>query len=154
MSFYQASHPGDLASAHPLFKSDRDELIRRLGRSRELIMSCYDESLDLDRIAAESHFSSFHFHKLFLSNYGKTPHQMLSERRMGRAAHLLEHSSMSVTEVCFEVGFSSLGSFSSLFRRHFGMSPRAYRRRIFQPGWDPRSQFPSCLFAFWCGGRL
>ena len=149
MSFWSPlSLRNDLPSQRQL-KPNRDDLTQRLARSRELIMSCYDEPLDLETLAAQSCYSPYHFHRVFLERYGVTPHQMLHARRMQRAAHLLQHSSLSITEICLEVGFSSLGSFSSAFRRHFGQSPRAFQRRIYQPGWDPRSQFPSCLYAFW-----
>ncbi|HEY6332118.1 MAG TPA: AraC family transcriptional regulator, partial [Blastocatellia bacterium] len=91
------------------------DIYRRLCRARAFIDAHYDEPLDLDLIAREACLSRFHFLRLFRTVFKQTPHQYLTERRIRRAKELLAASNMSVTEVCFEVGFESLGSFSTLF---------------------------------------
>ena len=89
------------------------------------------EPLDLDVLARAAHFSRHHFLREFRREFGLTPHQYLTQRRLEIAKHLLASTDLSVTEVCLEVGFSSLGSFSTLFRRHVGRSPADYRARLF-----------------------
>ena len=67
--------------------------------------------------------------RLFKQAFGRTPHQFLTHRRIERAKHLLARTERPVTEICLDVGFESLGSFSHLFRRETGASPTAYRRQ-------------------------
>jgi AraC-like DNA-binding protein len=88
----------------------------------------FAEPLDLDRLAAESGFSKFHFARSFKDAYGETPAQYLTRRRVERAKDLLRHANLTVTEICMLVGFSSLGSFSSRFTELVGMPPSIYRR--------------------------
>ena len=102
----------------------------RIGRARQLIDRAYSEPLDLDRLASEACLSPFHFHRLFRREYGETAHQYLTRRRVERARDLLITTELSVTDICLEVGFTSLGSFSSKFRRHAGHPPSHYRRRV------------------------
>jgi AraC-like DNA-binding protein len=83
----------------------------------------FAEPLDLDRLAAESGFSKFHFARSFKDAYGETPAQYLTRRRVERAKDLLRRANLTVTEVCMLVGFSSLGSFSTRFSELVGMSP-------------------------------
>jgi AraC-like DNA-binding protein len=116
----------------------------RLRLARAFIDEHYDLPLDLEQIAGHASFSRYHFLRLFRAAFDQTPHQYLTERRISRAKELLEHGDMSVTEVCLAVGFDSLGSFSTLFRRHVGYAPRVYRARIFA-GWRPSSaRIPAC----------
>ena len=77
----------------------------------------------------EACLSEFHFHRLFRATFGETPHDFLTHLRMDRARQMLA-SERSVTEVCFEVGYGSLGSFSSKFRAQFGRSPAAFQREV------------------------
>jgi AraC family transcriptional regulator len=107
--------------------STREELYRRLLRGRDLLLSSLHEPLRLREIAREACLSPFHFHRAFVRAFGVTPHQYFTRYRLERAAHLLAFSERSVTEICFDAGFESLGSFSSLFHRRFGVSPNAYR---------------------------
>lgn len=100
-------------------------LYRRVVQAKLFIDSNYMEQIDLDNIAEEASFSKFHFIRLFKSIYGKTPHQYLTHRRIEKAKDLLKEG-LPVTDVCFSVGFESIGSFSSLFRKQVGMSPSAY----------------------------
>jgi AraC-like DNA-binding protein len=106
----------------------------RLERARGLIDRQYSSELDLDRMAREACLSRYHFLRSFKRQFGDTPHRYLTRRRMERARELLRAGELSVTEVCFEVGFESLGSFSSLFSRVTGESPDTYRRRLWQLG--------------------
>lgn len=91
------------------------ETLQRLGRAREFIDHCYDHPLSLDQISEKACFSRYHFLRLFRQAFNKTPHQYLIERRIEKAKELLSADDLRVTDVCFEVGFQSLGSFSSLF---------------------------------------
>ncbi|MBI1761799.1 MAG: helix-turn-helix transcriptional regulator [Acidobacteria bacterium] len=106
---------------------------QRLCRARRLMDQHYQQPLNLDRLAHQACFSRFHFLRLFQQYFGKTPHQYLTEKRIQRAKELLDASRLPVTEVCFEVGFASLGSFSTLFRKVAGVSPAHYRARFDQP---------------------
>jgi AraC-like DNA-binding protein len=84
----------------------------------------------LDAAAREACLSPFHFHRLFRSTFGETPHNFLTRRRMDRARHLLASGEMSVTEVCFDIGYSSLGSFSTKFQSLVGVPPTQYQREV------------------------
>lgn len=122
-----------------------DEL--RLLRARDFIDRCYDRPLDLEVIARQAHFSRYHFLRAFRRAYAITPHQYLTQRRLDRARDLLEEGELSVTDVCLAVGFQSLGSFSTLFRRHVGRSPADYRRALIQSAGIPRvrAAIPTCF---------
>ena len=102
---------------------------RRVLRARDVIEAAYAEPLELDDLAEVSGFSRFHFLRTFRRAFGATPHAYLTEVRIRRAKRLLA-ASEPVTEVCFAVGYESLGSFSSLFRRAVGRSPQAYQREV------------------------
>ena len=87
-------------------------LERHLLRARDLADSRYDEPLDLRRLAREAHVSPRHFSRSFRRVFGETPYQYLLTRRLERARHLLRTTEMPVAEICLEVGFTSVGSFS------------------------------------------
>ncbi len=106
----------------------REELWRRLNRGRDFIHARFDAALTLSEIASAACLSPFHFLRGFKAAFGMTPHEYLSACRVARAKFLLERTGLPVTEICFEVGFESLGSFSSWFTRLTGASPRAWRR--------------------------
>jgi AraC-like DNA-binding protein len=93
--------------------------------------------------------SPFHFIRQFEALFGVTPRQFRIGARIDRAKLLLAQGEFSVTEVCLEVGFSSLGSFSDLFARRVGAPPSDYRRRarvmVRVPGFAPPELFPGCL---------
>jgi len=105
------------------------ETLERLGRARAFIDHCYDHPLNLDQISEKACFSRYHFLRLFRQAFKKTPHQYLIERRIEKAKELLTADDLRVTDVCFEVGFQSLGSFSSLFHKWVGHAPITYRER-------------------------
>ena len=117
-------------------------LLPALRRARDLIDRDYAEPLDLDAMAREAGYSRFHFARAFAAAYGETPRTYLTRRRIERAKTLLRTANLSVTEICFLVGFSSLGSFSSRFRELVGESPTQYRDRWAGVG-GPR--IPGCF---------
>jgi len=116
-----------IARLPALRASTREELYRRLLRGRDLLLASPDEDISLSDVARAACLSPYHFHRSFTVAFGKTPHQYLTAHRLERAAQLLRRTPMSVTQICFDSGFESLGSFSSLFRRNFGTSPREFR---------------------------
>jgi AraC-like DNA-binding protein len=136
---------------HPPSKLVNDETFRRLCRARDLLAEGFQSQIFLDTAAREACLPPFHFHRLFHSTFGETPHDFLTRRRMERARHLLASGEMTVTEVCLEVGYSSLGSFSSKFQSMVGVPPTQYQRRIrrvfgFQKPWKI-ILVPACYFS-------
>ena len=109
--------------------SSNEDLRERLWRARRLIDECYDQRLDLNEISREACLSRYHFLRSFREAFDTTPRQYLIQRRIEKAKELLRVRSISVTDVCFEVGFQSLGSFSALFHKCVGDAPINYRRR-------------------------
>lgn len=99
-------------------------LYQRIVQAKLFIDSNYAGDIDLDNIADEAYFSKFHFIRLFKNVYGKTPHQYLTSVRIEKATQLLRIDK-SVSEVCYAVGFESLSSFGSLFKRIIGVAPSA-----------------------------
>ena len=118
-----------------------------LRRAHDLIDRDYAEALDLDAMAREAGYSKYHFARTFALAYGETPRAYLTRRRVERAKNLLRTANLSVTEVCFLVGFESLGSFSSLFRRLVGQSPSGYRASSLATGAIP--PIPGCVVLMW-----
>ena len=102
----------------------------------------YREPLDVPTLARAAKLSPAHFSREFARAFGQTPHQYLLSRRMERAKALLRDGDRSVTDVCLAVGFTSLGSFSTQFRRFVGVSPTVYRDRE-QPA--ALARVPACL---------
>ena len=100
-------------------------LYQRIVQAKLFIDSKYADKIDLDNISDEAYFSKFHFIRLFKKIYGKTPHQYLTFVRIEKATQLLR-TDKPVTEVCYAVGFDSLSSFGSLFKRIVGVSPSAF----------------------------
>ena len=100
---------------------------RHLLRARDLADRGYAEPLRVADLAREAGLSPAQFSRAFRRAFGETPHQYLVTRRMERAARLLTTTDRSVTEICMEVGWSSVGSFTTTFRRIHGVTPRAYR---------------------------
>jgi len=122
-------------------------LLPALRRARDLIDRDFAEPRDLDAMALEAGYSRFHFARAFAAAYGETPRAYLTRRRIERAKTLLRTANLSVTEICFLVGFASLGSFSSRFRQLIGMSPSQYRNdAVAQTGVPP---IPGCVVLMW-----
>ena len=107
----------------------RHELLRRLYRAREFMAASLAEPLSLSELASVACLSPSHFLRTFRELFGSTPHAYLTALRVGKAKGLLEGPD-SVTEICSQVGFESLGSFSLLFKREVGCSPAAFRKLI------------------------
>src|SRR5271156_4941870 len=99
-----------------------------LRRVRDRIDREYAQPLDVEALARDAHMSAGHFSRQFRLAYGESPYGYLMTRRIERAMALLRRGELSVTEVCFEVGCSSLGTFSTRFTELVGMPPGAYRR--------------------------
>jgi len=123
-------HPLIYTAPHRLGPVLDDELFRRLCRSRDWMAARIDEPLRMAAAAREACLSPFHYHRLFAHTFGETPHEFLTKLRIDRAKRLLARDQLPVTEVCFAVGYESLGSFSTLFRTMVGYSPAAYQRAI------------------------
>ena len=105
----------------------REELYRRLYRAREYASAFYDTPVTINELAQIAALSPNHFLRTFKQLFRQTPHQYLIQKRLERAAELLVSTDRSVTEICFALGFESLGSFSWLFHQRTGCSPTAYR---------------------------
>jgi AraC-like DNA-binding protein len=109
-------------------ESTRAEAFRRLCRGREFLHANLDQPLTLDRIARAACLSAYHFHRLFTKTFGESPHAYLTRIRLDRARSLILRHDRPLIEICGEVGFQSLGSFTTLFRRKFGAPPGAFRK--------------------------
>jgi len=105
----------------------RPEVLIALRRARDLTDRDFARPLTLDSMAKAAHLSKFHFARAFTKAYGETPRTYLTRRRIERAKDLLRAANLTITEICFLVGFESVGSFSSRFRDLVGMSPTEYR---------------------------
>ncbi len=125
------------------------DVFRRLCRARDTLAGVTEPAPSVGDVAREAGISPCHFIRRFETVFGRTPHQYRIEARLDRARRLLAKGELSVTEVCMEVGFSSLGSFSELFTRRVGETPSGFRRRarsmVCVPGRLPRELFPGCL---------
>src|SRR6476659_11180329 len=87
----------------------------------------YDEPLNVPAVAAVAHISPAHFSRSFRAVFGETPHRYLQRRRVERSMFLLRETERSVTDICFDVGFTSLGTFSRTFTKIVGETPSGYR---------------------------
>lgn len=114
---------------------------RNLCRARDLLTQ--PEPVSIADAAREAAMSPYHFIRRFEALFGTTPAQYRTAARLDRAKRLLAAGDLSVTDVCLEVGFSSLGSFSDLFARRVGVPPSAFRRRAMVT--VPEILFPGCL---------
>ena len=113
---------------------------------------CLDQELTLADLSIEADLSMWHFLRAFRDTFDETPHAFRTRLRLERAKELLTISTRSVTDICFDVGFTSLGSFSTLFRRQVGISPAEFRRRVRAwvsvPGRHPWALMPCCFSQF------
>ena len=107
---------------------EAEDLNRRLLRARDAMDRAYAEPLNVRAVAAVAHVSEAHFIRTFRGVFGETPHRYLQRRRVERSMFLLRETDRSVTDVCLDVGFTSLGTFSRTFREIVGEAPSAYRR--------------------------
>lgn len=115
--------------------------LARLRRVRDRIDREYALPLDVEALARGAHMSAGHLSREFKQAYGESPYSYVMTRRIERAMALLRRGELSVTEVCFEVGCSSLGTFSTRFTELVGVPPSTYRRQMA----TPTPEMPSCV---------
>jgi transcriptional regulator GlxA family with amidase domain len=116
---------------------------RRLLRARDAMDRTYAQPLDVPALAAIAFVSEAHFIRTFRDTFGETPHRYLQRRRVERSMFLLRETTRSVTDICLDVGFGSLGTFSRTFCEIVGESPSAYRKRA-----DVKA-VPTCFSMAW-----
>jgi AraC-like DNA-binding protein len=125
----------------------------RLLRARDYLGACYRDRVPLENAAREACLSPFHFNRVFTRAFGETPHEFVTRMRIEEAKKLLLAENQSVTNICFDLGYESLGSFSTRFRSLTGLSPAAFRREArvafggFASHW-PLYYIPACYQRF------
>jgi AraC-like DNA-binding protein len=115
--------------------------LARLRRVRDRIDREYAQPLDVEALARGAHMSAGHLSREFRAAYGESPYSYLMTRRIERAMALLQRGNLSVTDVCFAVGCSSLGTFSTRFTELVGIPPSTYRREVARP----TAGLPACV---------
>ena len=120
---------------------------RRMLRARDAMDRAFAQPVDVPALARVAYVSPAHFSRQFRATFGETPHRYLQRRRVERAMELLRETDCSVTEVCFDVGFRSLGTFSRTFRAIVGEPPSTYRTRFTADGAALR--VPACWAMAW-----
>jgi AraC-like DNA-binding protein len=115
---------------------------RHLLRAKDIVDARFREPLDVPALARAAYLSPAHFSREFRRAFGETPHQYLLTRRLERAAAMLRNTDRSVADICFTVGLRSVGSFTTSFRRVYGISPTAYRAA--HPPVE-RARVPTCV---------
>src|SRR5213080_859015 len=120
-----------------------EESNRRMLRARDAMDRDYAKPLDVPSLARIAYLSEAHFIRVFRATFGETPHRYLQRRRVERAMFLLRETDRSVTEICFDVGFTSLGTFSRTFREIVGQTPSDYRRAA------EADRAPTCFGMAW-----
>ena len=118
---------------------------RRLLRARDAMDRTYAQPLDVPALAKIACVSEAHFIRTFRATFGETPHRYLQRRRVERSMFLLRETDRSVTDICLDVGFTSLGTFSRTFREIVGVAPVAYRRS----STPVRGAVPTCIAMDW-----
>lgn len=134
-----------MSSAHEL--SAQEDTNRRVLRARDEMDRRYAEPLDVPTLAAIAHLSPSQFGRVFKDVYGETPHRYLQRRRVERAMTLLRQTDRPVTDVAWDVGFASLGTFSRTFSTIVGCSPSEFRAQ------HAPVAVPSCFIAAWTRPR-
>ncbi|MCX5341949.1 helix-turn-helix transcriptional regulator [Streptomyces atratus] len=132
--------PRELCETGQVRRQNLDDLVR-LRRARDRMDRDYGEPLDVPALARDALMSPGHFSRSFRAAFGESPYSYLMTRRIERAKALLRRGDLTVTEVCFAVGCTSLGSFSSRFTQLVGESPSAYRARSHDHG----AAIPACM---------
>mgnify|MGYP001548091072 CR=1 FL=1 len=130
---------------------------KKICGGRDYIADHYPDRFDLADVARRSHMSRYHFIRVFTRTFGETPYTFLIRLRIEKAKQLLISGDASIGEVCEQVGYQSLGSFSSLFRKQVGISPLAYRRRLWNLSREsfryPSQAIPSCYAYHFLGSK-
>ena len=119
---------------------------RHLLRAKDLADARYFEPLGVDDLARAAGLSRAHFSREFRAAFGESPHSYLLTRRMERAAALLRNTDHSVAHICLSVGLQSIGSFTTSFKRTYGVTPTAYRAAY--PPAAARAMLPACVVRF------
>ena len=123
-------------------------LYQRIVAAKVYIDENFQDAIDLEDISRKACLSRFHFHRLFRQVYKRTPHQYLTKKRLDKARDLLAINK-PVTEVCNEVGFESIGSFSVLFKKEIGFAPQYYRnmacKKKMEQQAQPKKAIPHCF---------
>jgi len=124
------------------------DIYKRIVTAKVFIDNNYQDDLNLDQISKQAFLSRFHFHRLFRKVYKKTPHQYLTQKRLNKAKDLLSENKL-VNDVCFDVGFESIGSFSILFKKEIGFAPQYYRNMAYKKKMEqlaqPKKAIPHCF---------
>jgi AraC-like DNA-binding protein len=120
----------------------RNYKFKKLNAGRDYITDNYQKQLNLSDIAKQSNMSPYHFLRVFKDTYGETPNEYLIRLRVEHTKKMLITGNFSVSEICEKVGYSSLGSFSSLFLKQVGVAPTLYRRKLWALS-DEAYRFPS-----------
>ncbi|HTR30972.1 MAG TPA: AraC family transcriptional regulator [Puia sp.] len=127
------------------------DVYKKIVDAKLFIDAHFDTPIDLDAIAGEACLSRYHFHRLFRRIYRQTPHRYLTRKRIDQARQLLTAHDCTVNEVCAQVGFESLGSFSMLFKKEIGVAPGEYREalkiRRAEANAQPRRVIPFCFIS-------
>ena len=125
-----------------------NDLYQRIAAAKVYIDENYHERIDLEAISQQAFLSRFHFHRLFRKIYRRTPLQYLTQKRIDKAKDLLAENK-TITDVCNEVGFESIGSFSSLFKKEIGFAPTFYRNMAWlkkqEAAKQPKKFIPHCF---------
>ncbi|MEZ0324998.1 MAG: helix-turn-helix domain-containing protein [Fimbriimonas sp.] len=124
-----------------------------LARSRSWLAEHFDERVRLEMAAQEAYMSPFHYHRLFSRAFSETPHEFVTRLRLEHAKKLIRSSDLTISEICMEVGYGSLGTFSSMFSRHEGCSPVEFRRVYSMPQAWTLKVVPSCMLSLWAVPR-
>jgi AraC-like DNA-binding protein len=120
---------------------------RRMLRARDTMDRAFAQPLEVPALARVAHVSPAHFSRQFRQTFGESPHRYLQRRRVERAMDLLRETDRPVTEICFDVGFNSMGTFSRTFRQVVGEPPSAYRARF--AGAGAALRVPACWAMAW-----
>ena len=124
-------------------------LYRRIVQAKLFIDKHFREKINLDEIAEEASFSRFHFIRLFREAYGNTPHQYMISLRLHEAERLMTDAGLKIQDICFEIGFESVGTFTTLFTKTYGMTPKARQKEILErkriSNEEPLRTIPNCF---------
>ena len=124
------------------------EIYQRIASAKVFIDDNYHEPIDLKQVSQRAFLSKYHFHRLFRQIYHRTPHQYITWKRINRAKDLLAENK-PVSEVCNEIGFESIGSFSVLFKKEIGFAPTYYRNMAWlkkqKARLQPKAVIPHCF---------
>jgi AraC-like DNA-binding protein len=125
-------------------------IYQRIAAAKIYIDENYQAPIDLEQVSQQAFLSRFHFHRLFRQVYKRTPHQYITQKRLSKAKDLLTENK-TVTEVCNEVGFESIGSFSVLFKKEIGFAPQYYRNMACKKKQEqllqPKVAIPHCFIS-------